>query len=48
MIKPPFKLIENSLHALVRDPAGLLHVPNSRRSRFECLLSHLLGKVREI
>src|SRR5277367_5968690 len=48
IVKTPFELIENSLHALVRDPASFLDMANSCHTRFECLLTYVVGEVREI
>jgi hypothetical protein len=48
IMESPFKLIENPLHALVRDPAGFLDVPHPCHSGFKRLLTHVLGEVREI
>src|SRR6266481_932921 len=48
IIEPPFQFIENPLHTLMSDPAGFLDVPNPRYTGFKCLLTHVLGEVREI
>jgi len=48
IMEPPFQLIENPLHALVRDPAGFLNVPNPHLAGFKRLLTDVFGEVREI